>query len=45
MQGLIPDMAIFKRSTKIKVMFVDETNDLQSQVAEFFLNDMFGGAY
>ena len=45
MQGLIPGMAIFKRSTKLKVMFVDEMNDLQSQVAEFFLNDMFGGVY
>lgn len=30
---------------KIKVLLVDEFNDLQSQIAEYFLNEMYGDLY
>lgn len=39
-------MSVFsKKPAKLKVMFVDEMNDLQSQVAEYFLNEMYGDMY
>lgn len=34
-----------KASGKVKVMFVDEMNDLQSQIAQYFLNEMYGDMY
>ena len=34
-----------KDSRKIKIMFVDETNDLQSQIAEFFLHEFYSDTY
>jgi protein-tyrosine-phosphatase len=38
---------MFKKndSKKIKIMFVDETNDLQSQIAEFFLHEFYSDMY
>ncbi len=39
---------MFKRSVskdRMKVLFVDERNDLQSQVAEYFVKEMFGDMY
>ena len=41
---------MFKRKTeekkeKIRILFVDETNELQSQIAEFFLKELYGDAY
>lgn len=34
-----------KAAKKIKVIFVDEVNDLQSQIAEHFLNEELGDLY
>lgn len=34
-----------KLSDKVKILLVDEFNDLQSQVAEYFINEMYGGIY
>ena len=34
-----------KKSGKIRVLLVDEMNDLQSQIAEYFLKDMYGDLY
>ena len=34
-----------KNSRKIKIMFVDEMNDLQSQIAEFFLHEFYRDTY
>jgi len=31
--------------SKVAVLFVDETNDLQSQIAEHFLLEFYGGVY
>lgn len=39
---------MFKRSKpteKIKILLVDEFNDLQSQIAEYFILDMYGDMY
>lgn len=30
---------------KVKILFVDEMNSLQSQVAEYFLNELYGDEY
>jgi Protein-tyrosine-phosphatase len=30
---------------KIRILFVDETNELQSQIAEFFLKEFYGDVY
>jgi Protein-tyrosine-phosphatase len=30
---------------KIRILFVDETNELQSQIAEFFLKELYGDVY
>jgi protein-tyrosine-phosphatase len=30
---------------KVSVLFVDETNDLQSQIAEYFLTELYGDVY
>lgn len=39
-------MPVFsKKPAKLKIMFVDEMNDLQSQIAEYFLNEMYGDLY
>ncbi len=39
-------MALRKKDTqKIKIMFVDEMNDLQSQIAEYFVKEMYGDLY
>jgi len=32
-------------SKKISILFVDETNDLQSQIAEYFLNEFYHNVY
>ena len=34
-----------ERNTKIKILFVDEINDLASQIAEYFLNEIYGDVY
>jgi protein-tyrosine-phosphatase len=34
-----------KGSDKVKILLVDEFNDLQSQVAEYFINEMYGDIY
>jgi len=34
-----------KNSDKIRVLFIDETNELQSQIAEYFLNGIYGDVY
>ena len=34
-----------KVSDRVKILLVDEFNDLQSQVAEYFINEMYGGIY
>ena len=34
-----------KLSDKVKILLVDEFNDLQSQVAEYFINEMYGDIY
>lgn len=34
-----------KKSDKIRVMFIDEMNELQSQIAEYFLNQIYGDVY
>lgn len=34
-----------KDSDKIRVMFIDEMNELQSQIAEYFLNRIYGDVY
>lgn len=34
-----------RRSDRIRVLFIDETNGLQSQVAEYFLNRMYPEVY
>ena len=39
---------MFKKSKgadKVKILLVDEFNDLQSQVAEYFIREMYGGIY
>lgn len=39
---------MFKKSKsgeKVKILLVDELNDLQSQVAEYFINEMYGDMY
>ena len=39
---------MFKKSKdaeKVKILLVDEHNDLQSQVAEYFINEMYGDMY
>lgn len=39
-------MSLFKKNgNKLKVLFVDETNDLQSQIAEYFLREAYDGLY
>ena len=39
-------MALLKRkSGKIRVLLVDENNDLQSQIAEYFLKETYGDIY
>lgn len=39
-------MALLKRkSGKIRVLLVDERNDLQSQIAEYFLKETYGDIY
>ena len=34
-----------KVQQKVRVLFVDEMNDLQSQVAQYFLEEMYGDRY
>ena len=34
-----------KKSGKIRVLLVDERNDLQSQIAEYFLKETYGDIY
>ncbi len=34
-----------KGAEKVKILLVDELNDLQSQVAEYFINEMYGDMY
>ena len=34
-----------KTGAKKKIMFVDEYNDLQSQIAEYFVKEMYGDMY
>ncbi|MBE6526079.1 MAG: hypothetical protein IJF47_03300 [Candidatus Methanomethylophilaceae archaeon] len=34
-----------KKSDKVRIMFVDEMNDLQSQIAEFFVKEMYEDRY
>ena len=34
-----------KQVKKLRVLFVDEKNDLTSQIAEYFTREMFGGMY
>ncbi len=34
-----------RKAKKIKVLFVDDGNDLQSQIAEYFLNKTYGDKY
>ena len=34
-----------KGSEKVKILLVDEFNDLQSQVAEYFIKEMYGDIY
>jgi len=34
-----------KDDGRVKILFIDETNSLQSQIAEYFLNDMYGKKY
>ena len=34
-----------KVAEKVKILLVDEHNDLQSQVAEYFINEMYGDLY
>lgn len=34
-----------KKSDKIRIMFIDEMNELQSQIAEYFLNQLYGDVY
>ena len=34
-----------KDDGRVKILFIDETNSLQSQIAEYFLNDMYGEKY
>lgn len=34
-----------KECDKIRIMFIDELNELQSQIAEYFLNRMYGDTY
>ena len=34
-----------KDSEKVKILLVDEYNDLQSQVAEYFIREMYGDIY
>lgn len=34
-----------KEDDRIKVLFVDEMNALQSQIAEYFLNEFYGDVY
>ncbi len=38
---------MFKRKpiSKIKILFVDENNDLQSQIAEYFAKEMYNDVY
>ena len=39
---------MFKRSAsknKMRILFVDEKNDLQSQIAEYFVREIFGDMY
>ena len=39
---------MFKRSAsknKMRILFVDEKNDLQSQIAEYFVREIFGDLY
>ena len=39
---------MFKRSVsknKPRILFIDEKNDLQSQIAEYFVNEMYGNMY
>lgn len=38
-------MARRKKSKKLEIIFVDEVNDLQSQVAEYFLREIYGDMY
>lgn len=34
-----------KKSDKMKILLVDEFNDLQSQIAEYFIEEMYGDVY
>lgn len=34
-----------KKSSKIKILFVDERNDLQSQIAEYFMKEFYSDIY
>ena len=39
-------MAVFgKKDEKVKIMFLDEMNDLQSQVAEYFAKELYSDKY
>ena len=39
-------MALFgKKTDKVKIMFLDEMNDLQSQVAEYFAKEFYSDRY
>ena len=39
-------MAVFgKKDEKVKIMFLDEMNDLQSQVAEYFAKEFYSDKY
>ena len=39
-------MALFgKKDDKVKIMFIDEMNDLQSQVAEYFVKELYSDKY
>jgi protein-tyrosine-phosphatase len=33
------------KEDRVKVMFIDEMNSLQSQIAEYFLNKLYGNVY
>lgn len=45
-EPLIDGMALFgKKSDKVRIMFLDEMNDLQSQIAEYFAKELYSDRY